>query len=108
MSRRTAHRLTRPTWIAVAKRYLNADAFPTAMADAAANTPPQEVRVDCWSFPECVRVAQRLHDETEFGFHVTVELHLGSGELYAHVSPNGRIWQGPAQDWTRETPELEV
>jgi len=65
------------------------------------------VRVDCWSFPD-VRVAQRLHDETGFGFHVTVELHLGSGELYAHVSPNGRIWQGPAHDWTRETPELEV
>jgi len=47
MSRRTAHRLARPTWIAVAKRYLNPDAFPAAMADAAANTPPQEVRVDC-------------------------------------------------------------
>jgi len=53
-------------------------------------------------------VAQRLHDETEFGLHVTVELHLGSGELYAQVSPNGRVWQGPAKDWTRETPELEV
>jgi len=83
MSRRTAHRLARPTWIAVAKRYLNPDAFPAAIADAAANTPPQEVRVDCWSFPESVRVAQRLLDETGFGS----ALRAGAGASSATECP---------------------
>ncbi len=77
--------------------HLNPDAFPAALAGAAAARAPEIREIDCATFRDAVRVAQGHHDRREFGFHLWADVYASDGSVY-HVGPNGRAWEGLARE----------
>jgi len=96
-----------PALVVVARRYLNPDAFPVELADAAGAAPPEVARIECHTLDDAVAAGRVLQASRTYGFHLVVEIVTPTGECLAHVSPNGRVRAGAAADWTPETPELE-
>jgi len=103
---RTSRETATPPWVVVGRRSLNPDAFPLALVGAAANAPEQVVRIECPTLERSVETGRRMFDAYEHGLHIGVEILRGE-EVFAHVSPNGRVWAGPRRDWTGDTPELD-
>ena len=77
-----------------------------------ANTDFQDVKarepiVKTWSgsLEECVKRAKSRQSRYRRGHHYVCEIRKDDG-TFVHVSPNGRVWDGRAVEWTPETVEV--
>lgn len=70
--------------------------------------------IEVQTFAEASKVVQHFRDTADYGFAIGGDQYSrwqvgrifeGSKQI-AHVSYNGRIWQGTARQWNRDTQEI--
>jgi len=95
-----------PAFTVHARRFLNPDAYPLELADAACNAPPRTARLPAATFGDAVAKARAVARTRAFGFTDLIEIEDAAGRVVAHVSPNLRVWEGGAKCWQPGTREI--